>query len=83
MFALNITYRNINVHLNSITLHRLGQFEKAQTHLEQSKELNPKEKTLVTWLRKNEDKLPKKVAEPVKEAPVAATPTPPPKAAGR
>lgn len=66
-----------------ITLHRLGQFEKAQTHLEQSKELNPKEKTLVTWLRKNEDKLPKKTV-PTAEAPAAAAPPPPaPKAAGR
>ncbi|KAI8061502.1 calcium-activated chloride channel-domain-containing protein [Gilbertella persicaria] len=50
-----------------ITLHRLDRFNEAQTHLEQSKELNPNEKTLVTWLRKNTDKLPKQ--------PVSSTPT--------
>ncbi|KAI8375588.1 calcium-activated chloride channel-domain-containing protein [Choanephora cucurbitarum] len=41
-----------------ITLHRLNRYSEAQTHLEQSKQLNPNEKTLATWLRKNTDKLP-------------------------
>lgn len=57
----------------SITLHRLNQFTEAQTHLEQSRELNPNEKTLVTWLRKNTEKLPK-----IEEKPEAVTPTPAP-----
>ncbi|KAI9487752.1 MAG: calcium-activated chloride channel-domain-containing protein [Benjaminiella poitrasii] len=62
-----------------ITLHRLGRFHEAQTHLEQSKELNPNEKTLVTWLRKNTEKLPVKVEEEKKTetVPVPATPVKP------
>ncbi|KAI8066434.1 SGS domain-containing protein [Gongronella butleri] len=47
-----------------ITLHRLGQFKSAQTHLETSKDLNPAEKTLVTWLRKNSEKIPKEPETP-------------------
>ncbi|KAI8985984.1 calcium-activated chloride channel-domain-containing protein [Pilobolus umbonatus] len=39
-------------------LHRLGQYVEAQKHLEQSKSLNSTDKTLVTWMRKNQDKLP-------------------------
>lgn len=63
---------------NSITLHRLDLYEKAQTHLEKSKELNPNEKTLVTWLRKNQDKLPKVEEVKVQEAaPVAPAPVAP------
>ncbi|ORY93486.1 SGS domain-domain-containing protein [Syncephalastrum racemosum] len=42
-----------------ICLHRLNKYSEAQTEFLQSKELNPNEKTLATWLRKNEDKLPK------------------------
>jgi suppressor of G2 allele of SKP1 len=66
-------------------------YTQAQNHLEQSKELNPNEKTLVTWLRKNQDKLPPKQEE-VKVAPapvatpdvaVAAAAPAPVKAAGR
>ncbi|KAI8987424.1 SGS domain-containing protein [Mycotypha africana] len=62
-----------------IILHRLERYTEAQKHLEQSKELNPNEKTLVTWLRKNTEKVPK-VEEVKKEseqidtkAPVAAS----------
>jgi suppressor of G2 allele of SKP1 len=51
----------------------LNLFTEAQTHLEQSKELNPNEKTLVTWLRKNTEKLPK-----IEEKPEIAPPTPVP-----
>ena len=35
----------------------MDKFKEAQEHLEQSRELNATEKTLVTWLRKNADKL--------------------------
>jgi suppressor of G2 allele of SKP1 len=66
----------------SITLHRLGRFTEAQTHLEQSKELNPTEKTLVTWLRKNTEKMPlvqenkplEKKPEPTAQAPAPVAP---------
>ncbi|CEP08412.1 hypothetical protein [Parasitella parasitica] len=61
-----------------ITLHRLNRFTEAQNHLEQSKELNPNEKTLVTWLRKNTEKLPK-----VEEKPEAALPAAPAPAAAK
>ncbi|KAG0166864.1 Protein SGT1 A [Apophysomyces sp. BC1034] len=65
-----------------ITLHQLERYADAQVHLEASKELNPNEKTLVTWLRKNTDKVPKAptppVSEPVKSEPVVpVTPTVP------
>ncbi|KAK4516575.1 uncharacterized protein ATC70_011549 [Mucor velutinosus] len=71
-----------------ITLHRLNRFTEAQKHLEQSKELNPNEKTLVTWLRKNAEKLPKVEEKPeaVNPPPAAAAAAPipsAPKAAGR
>ncbi|ORZ14107.1 SGT1-like protein Git7 [Absidia repens] len=42
-----------------ITQHHLKNYTEAQQHFEASKELNPTEKTLVTWLRKNADKIPK------------------------
>lgn len=63
-------------------MHRLNRFTEAQTHLEQSKELNPNEKTLVTWLRKNTEKLPKVEEKPEVVNPPAAAPVTP-KAAGR
>ncbi|KAF7722026.1 Protein SGT1 A [Apophysomyces ossiformis] len=56
-----------------IVLHRLEKYAEAQVHLESSKELNPDEKTLVTWLRKNADKVPKEPAQPVNE-PIQTTP---------
>ncbi|KAI9252139.1 calcium-activated chloride channel-domain-containing protein [Sporodiniella umbellata] len=40
-----------------IILHRQTQYQKAQQHLEESQKLNPNEKTLVTWLRKNTEKV--------------------------
>jgi suppressor of G2 allele of SKP1 len=54
----------------------LERYQEAQTHLEQSKELNPSEKSLVTWLRKNTEKLPKE--EPVKAEPAQKEPAPVP-----
>lgn len=42
--------------------------------MEQSKELNPKEKILVTWLRKNQDNLPKDTTPAV--TPTEPTPAP-------
>lgn len=51
-----------------ITLHRLNEYKKAQEHLEQSQQLNSTEKTLITWLRKNTEKL--KELEPVVPEPV-------------
>ncbi|KAI8642514.1 SGS domain-containing protein [Parasitella parasitica] len=71
-----------------ITLHRLNRFNEAQTHLEQSKELNPNEKTLVTWLRKNTEKLPKAEEKPEVSTPTTPAPAPAPaptvvKAVGR
>ncbi|CAO3589883.1 unnamed protein product [Absidia cylindrospora] len=42
-----------------ITQHHLKNYTEAQQHFEASKELNPTEKTLVTWLRKNADEIPK------------------------
>ncbi|KAI8331184.1 SGS domain-containing protein [Chlamydoabsidia padenii] len=64
---------------NGITQHHLKRYTEAQQHFEASKELNPNEKTLVTWLRKNADKIPKAEAAPA-PAPVetvvpAATPS--------
>ncbi|CAO3642188.1 unnamed protein product [Cunninghamella echinulata] len=51
----------------------------AQKHFESSKELNPNEKTLVTWLRKNSEKLPKETPPPAAAAPAeVAQPTPAP-----
>lgn len=68
----------------SITLHRLGKFTEAQSHLEKSKELNPTEKTLVTWLRKNTDKMPVQQKEEKKPEPNVEAPAPvAPKATGR
>lgn len=67
----------------SVTLHRLCRYEEAQKHLEQSKELNPNEKTLVTWLRKNSEKLPKQeIKQEVKQETVT-TPAPAPPKIGR
>ncbi|ORX58733.1 SGS-domain-containing protein [Hesseltinella vesiculosa] len=59
-----------------ITLHRLDRYKEAQTHLEQSEDLNPSEKTLATWLRKNSEKIPKEpetpAPAPIQPAAVAA-----------
>jgi DNA-binding transcriptional regulator/RsmH inhibitor MraZ len=45
--------------LNRITLHHLKHYAQAQQHFEASESMNPKEKTLATWLRKNAEKIPK------------------------
>ncbi|KAI9007473.1 calcium-activated chloride channel-domain-containing protein [Phycomyces nitens] len=63
---------------NGITLHQLHRYAEAQKHLDTSKQLNPNERTLVTWLKKNSDKVPAVVTPP---APPTATPTAPPTAA--
>lgn len=41
-----------------VILHRLGRYIEAQKDLEQSKALNSTDKSLVTWLRKNTEKMP-------------------------
>ncbi|SAL98851.1 hypothetical protein [Absidia glauca] len=55
---------------NGITLHHLKHYAQAQQHFEASESMNPKEKTLATWLRKNAEKIPK--VEPAPPAPVVA-----------
>ncbi|KAL0073593.1 SGS domain-containing protein [Phycomyces blakesleeanus] len=64
---------------NGIALHQLGHYTEAQKHFETSKELNPNERTLVTWLKKNSDKVPAVITPPA--APPVATATPPTAAA--
>ncbi|KAI8376173.1 SGS domain-containing protein [Radiomyces spectabilis] len=59
-----------------IVLHRLGRYAEAQRHLENSKELNPAEKTLVTWIRKNQEKIPQ-VTPPIVPLQPSSTATPP------
>lgn len=45
--------------LYRIILHHLKRYAEAQRHFEASESMNPKEKTLATWLRKNAEKIPK------------------------
>ncbi|KAL1926690.1 hypothetical protein VTP01DRAFT_5585 [Rhizomucor pusillus] len=57
-----------------IVLHHISQYPEAQQHFDSANALNPNEKTLATWLRKNAEKLPPKSATP---ATISATDVPP------